>query len=57
MDQTNQAFFYKTNNAVDYSPVNGGLIVLNNLNSGNLTSQFTIMMVLILMKFLVLIFM
>jgi hypothetical protein len=36
MDQTNQ-LFYKTNNAVDYSPVNGGLIVLNNLNSGNLT--------------------
>jgi hypothetical protein len=36
MDQTNQAF-YKTNKAVDYSPVNGGLIVLNNLNSGNHT--------------------
>jgi hypothetical protein len=29
--------FYKINNAVDYSPVNGGLIVLNNLDSGNLT--------------------
>jgi hypothetical protein len=27
----------KINNAVDYSPVNGGLIVLNNLNSGNHT--------------------
>jgi hypothetical protein len=49
------SLFYKINNAVDYSPVNGGLIVLNNLNSGNLLTQFTIMMVLILMKFLVLI--
>jgi hypothetical protein len=29
------SLFYKINNAVDYSPVNGGLIVLNNLNSGN----------------------
>jgi hypothetical protein len=30
------SLFYKINK-VDYSPVNGGLIVLNNLDSGNLT--------------------
>jgi hypothetical protein len=37
MDQNKPSLFYKINNAVDYSPVNGGLIVLNNLDSGNLT--------------------
>jgi hypothetical protein len=37
MDQNKPSLFYKINKAVDYSPVNGGLIVLNNLDSGNLT--------------------
>jgi AraC family chitin signaling transcriptional activator len=31
------SLFYKINKSVDYSPVNGGLIVLNNLNSGSQT--------------------
>jgi AraC family chitin signaling transcriptional activator len=31
------SLFYKTNKSVDYAPVNGGLIVLNNLDSGNHT--------------------
>lgn len=31
------SLFYKTDKSVDYSPVNGGLIVLNNLDSGNHT--------------------